>query len=41
MISEFYINAQRKNESEDGFADDLQILAKKIIAHKPSFNNNW
>ena len=26
-----------KNESEDVFADNLQILIRKIIAHKPSF----
>ena len=37
LISDFYSHHQRKNESEDAFADDLQILVRKIIAHKPSF----
>ena len=37
LISDFYSRHQRKNESEDVFADDLQILVRKIIACKPSF----
>ena len=37
LISDFYSRHQKKNESEDAFADDLQILVRKIIAHKPSF----
>ena len=37
LISDFYGRHQKKNESEDAFADDLQILARKIIARKPSF----
>ena len=37
LISDFYSHLQKKNESEDAFADDLQILVWKIIAHKPSF----
>ena len=37
LISDFYGCHQKKNKSEDGFADDLQILVRKIIAHKPSF----
>ena len=37
LISDFYGCHQRKNESEDAFADDLQILVRKIIACKPSF----
>ena len=28
---------QKKNESEDAFTDNLQILVRKIIAQKPSF----
>ena len=36
FISDFYGCHQKKNESEDIFADDLQILLRKIIAHKPS-----
>ena len=37
LISDFYGQHQRKNELEDAFADDLQILVRKIIACKPSF----
>ena len=37
LISDFYGHHQKRNESEDVFADDLQILVRKIIAHKPSF----
>ena len=37
LISEIYGQHQKKRESEDVFADDLQILVRKIIAHKPSF----
>ena len=37
LISDFYSRHQKKNELEDAFADDLQILVRKIIAHKPSF----
>ena len=32
LISDFYGRSQKKNESEDAFADDLQILVRKIIA---------
>ena len=37
LISDFYSQHQRQNESEDAFADDFQILVRKIIARKPSF----
>ena len=37
LISYFYSQHQKKSESDDVFADDLQILVRKIIAHKPSF----
>ena len=37
LISDFYSCHQKKNESEDAFVDDLQILVRKIIASKPSF----
>ena len=37
LISDFYGQHQRKNESEDVFVNDLQILVRKIIALKPSF----
>ena len=31
LISNFYSQHQKKNELEDAFADDLQILVRKII----------
>ena len=37
LISDFYGHHQKKNELEDAFTDDLQILVWKIIAPKPSF----
>ena len=37
LISDSYGQAQKRNESEDVFADDLQILAQNIIAQKPEF----
>ena len=37
LISDFYSQHHKKSESEDVFADDLQILVRNIIACKPSF----
>ena len=37
FISDFYSCHQKRNELEDVFANDLQILVRKIIAHKPYF----
>ena len=37
LFSEFYGRSQKARESEDAFADDLQILARKIINIKPEF----
>ena len=37
LISDFYSRHQKKNELEDAFADDLQILVRKIITRKQSF----
>ena len=37
LISNCYGHQKKKNELEDAFADDLQILVQKIIAQKPSF----
>ena len=37
LISNFYGWSQKARETEDTFADDLQVLARKIIVHKPSF----
>ena len=40
LISNFYARAQKKNESEEIFADELQILACKIIARKLEFRED-
>ena len=37
LISDFYGCHQKRNELEDVFANDLQVLVRKIIAQKPSF----
>ena len=37
LISSFYDCHQKRSELEDVFADDLQILVRKILACKPSF----
>ena len=40
LISDFYSQAWKKNESEDVFADDLQVLVWKIIARKLEFRTD-
>ena len=37
LISNFYGWSHKTRETEDTFADDLQVLARKIIACKLSF----
>ena len=37
LIADFYHQCQRTRETEDAFADELQILVRKIIARKPEF----
>ena len=37
LISDFYGQSLKKNELEDAFADNLQILVRKTIARTPSF----
>ena len=37
LISDFDGWSQKARETEDTFADDLQVLARTIIAWKPSF----
>ena len=36
ISSEFYSRTQKPKESEDSFADDLQILARKLVHFRPS-----
>ena len=38
LIGDFYKHIQKPKESEDAFADELQILVGKIIARKPGFH---
>ena len=40
LISNFYARAPKKNESEEAFVDELQILVHKIIARKPEFRED-
>ena len=40
LISNFYAKTQKKNESEEAFVDELQILVHKIIARKPEFRED-
>ena len=40
LISNFYARAQKKNESEEAFADELQILVCKIIVRKLEFRED-
>ena len=37
LIADFYNQSQKIRETEDAFADELQILDRKIIARKPKF----
>ena len=34
LLAEFYSRAQKVKESEEAFADELQILARKVIVKK-------
>ena len=40
LISDFNGQAQKKSESEDAFADDLQVLVQKIIPRKLEFRKD-
>ena len=37
LIADFYNRFQKTRETEDAFADELQILVQKIVARKPEF----
>ena len=37
LLAEFYSCGQKVKESEEAFADELQILAQKVISRKPDF----
>ena len=40
LLAEFYSHAQKVKELEEAFADELQILARKVIIKKPDFRVN-
>ena len=40
LLAEFYSRGQKIKESEEAFADELQILARKVIIKKPDFRVN-
>ena len=37
ILTEFYSRAQKPKESEETFADELQLLAHKVISKRPAF----
>ena len=37
ILTEFYSQAQKPKESEETFADELQLLAHKVISKRPAF----
>ena len=37
LLTKFYSHAQKVKESEEAFADELQILTCKVIIKKPDF----
>ena len=37
LLAEFYSCGQKAKELEEAFADELQILARKVISRKPDF----
>ena len=40
LLAEFYSRVQKMKETEEAFADELQILACKVIVKKPDFRVN-
>ena len=40
ILAEFYSHAQHAKELEEAFADELQLLARKVISKKPDFPVN-
>ena len=40
VLAEFYSRRQYAKESEESFADELQLLARKVISKKPDFRVN-
>ena len=40
VLAKFYSRCQYTKESEESFADELQLLARKVISKKPDFRVN-
>ena len=40
LIAEFYSRGQKTKETEEAFADELQILARKVMTRKPNFRHD-
>ena len=40
LIAEFYSCGQKTKETEEAFADELQILARKVMTRKPNFRHD-
>ena len=40
LLAEFYSRVQKTKETEEAFADELQLLARKVIIKKPDFRVN-
>ena len=40
LLAKFYSHGQKVKESEEAFADKLQILAWKVISKKPDFRKD-
>ena len=40
LITEFYSRGQKSKESEEVFADELQLLARKVMNQKPNFQQD-
>ena len=40
LIAEFYSRGQKTKETEEAFADELQILARKVMTRKPNFRQD-
>ena len=40
VLTEFYSHAQKLRESEEAFADELQLLSQKVISKKSEFRQN-
>ena len=39
LLSDFYVRCQKPKETEDQFADELQVLARKVITVSPEWKS--